>query len=454
VTHSWADRHAPPGIEIDDLTVRNDRTTALDGLSLRLDGGRIYGLIGRNGSGKTTLLSVLAAFRRPTSGTVRVAGADPFENERLTADICLVREGGDVVPERVDRVLALARDLRPRWDDGYARRLLDRFGVPLHRPLPQLSRGQRAAVACVLGLASRAPLTMFDESYLGMDAPARYAFYEELLDDYTAHPRTVIVSTHLVEEFGGLFEEVVMIHRGRLMVHDEADALRARGATLTGPVEEVRRAAAGLTTLRERHLGGIGEVTVYGPLDEERRRAAEAAGVHVEPVPLQDLFVHLTAGGGLAVAAAAYVAAGLVVELALAAATGARGPRLVNSHLFDSASQVHLVVVEYVLAFLAYLVTGWLLGSVYYRFGGWRGTLLAPLALLPLAAVEALIATVDELAGLLGAGPGAAVPLAAGLGLAAVTAGLLTVRVTVRDVPPRPAGTPGPVRTPATRRRQ
>src|SRR5690606_36920255 len=114
----------------------------------------------RNGSGKTTLLSVLAAFRRPTSGTVRVAGEDPFENERLTSDICLIREGGDVVSERVDRVLALARDLRPRWDDGYARRLVDRFEVPLHRPLSQLSRGQRAAVACILGLTSRAPLTM------------------------------------------------------------------------------------------------------------------------------------------------------------------------------------------------------------------------------------------------------------------------------------------------------
>ncbi|HLV59211.1 MAG TPA: ABC transporter ATP-binding protein [Natronosporangium sp.] len=298
MTHPRADRRAAPAVEIDRLTVRYGRTTALDGLGLHLDGGRIYGLIGRNGSGKTTLLSVLAAFRRPTSGAVRVAGEDPFENERLTGDICLVGEGGHVLSERIERVFALARDLRPRWDDGYARRLADRFEVPLHRTPRQLSRGQRSAVACILGLASRAPLTMFDESYLGMDAPARYAFYEELLNDYTAHPRTVIISTHLVEEFAGLFEEVIMIHRGRLVVHDGADALRARGATLTGPAEQVQRAAAGLTTLRERQLGGIREVTVYGPLDEQRRRAAQAAGVHVEPVPLQDLFVHLTAGDG------------------------------------------------------------------------------------------------------------------------------------------------------------
>ncbi|MFS8520193.1 MAG: hypothetical protein FWJ87_02110 [Micromonosporaceae bacterium] len=196
--------------------------------------------------------------------------------------------------------------------------------------------------------------------------------------------------------------------------------------------------------------GSVWEVSAWELGGTSIRWMLFVLGVTVTPLYLPTYVAHgvtrrrftvaaTLAGGGLAVSAAVYLAAGLVVERVLSAAIGAGEAQLINSHLFDSASQVHLVVVEYVLAFLAYLVTGWLLGSVYYRFGGWRGTLLAPLALLPLAAVEALIATVDELAGLLGAGPGAAVPLAAGLGLAAVTAGLLTVRVTVRDVPLRVA---------------
>ena len=175
-----------------------------------------------------------------------------------------------------------------------------------------------------------------------------------------------------------------------------------------------------------------------------------ALGVAITPAYLPTYVAHgvtrrrftvaaMLTGGGLAVAAAVYVAAGLLVERLLFAARDTGGPRLVNSHLFDSAGQVHLVVVEYGLAFLAYLVTGWLVGTVYYRYGGRRGTLLAPLALLPLAAVEALINAYDDLAELLGAGPEAAVPLAVGLGLAAVAAGLLAVRVAVRDVPVRPA---------------
>jgi ABC-2 type transport system ATP-binding protein len=284
-------------VEVKDLTLRYGRATALDRLSFTLDGGKIYGLIGRNGSGKTSLLSVLAAFRRASGGTVRVGGEDPYENERITRQVCLIRESGDILPERVHRVLAFARRLRPYWDQEYADRLVERFGLPLRKRTPQLSRGQRSALACILGLASRAPLTIFDESYLGMDAPSRYAFYEELLADYAAHPRTIILSTHLVEEFGSLFEEVVIIGRGRLLVHDETDALRARSAAIVGPADAVERFVTGFTVLSERRLGGTRSATVDGPLTPAQRSQAEACGLQVEPVPLQDLFVHLTTNG-------------------------------------------------------------------------------------------------------------------------------------------------------------
>ena len=184
---------------------------------------------------------------QPRAGTVRVDGEDPFENQRLTSQICLVGEDRAMTEgERCDQVLGLAATLRPHWDQAYAEHLVERFGLPLRKTPNQLSRGQRSALACVLGLAGRAPLTMFDESYLGMDAPARYAFYEELLSDYSAYPRTIILSTHLVAEFGPLFEEVVILHRGRVLVHDEVDVVRNQGATVTGPADLVDRFAWGV----------------------------------------------------------------------------------------------------------------------------------------------------------------------------------------------------------------
>ncbi len=126
-----------------------------------------------------------------------------------------------------------------RWDVAYADLLLDLFQLSPRSRVTQLSTGMRSALGIVVGLATRAPLTIFDESYLGLDAPSRYAFYDELLTDYAEHPRTLIISTHLIEEVASLFEEVVIIDRGRLVLHQEADAVRDRGVAVTGPFSTV-----------------------------------------------------------------------------------------------------------------------------------------------------------------------------------------------------------------------
>ena len=285
-------------IEIRNLTVRYGRTTAIDDLTLNLSAGKIYGLLGRNAAGKTTLLSVLAAFRRPSAGRVLIDGADPYENPGIVERICFVGQrliGQD--DDSVKTVLGLARALRPGWDQSYADRLLDRFEVPRRKSVSSLSQGKHSALGIVLGLASRAPLTILDESYLGLDAPSRYGFYEELLADYVANPHTVILSTHLIEEVGSLFEEVVIIDHGRLVLHEETDVLRARGASVTGPAEAVDRFVDGLTVLSEQRLGPTKSATVYGRLGPERDLAARALGLELGPVGLQDLFIHLTRDG-------------------------------------------------------------------------------------------------------------------------------------------------------------
>ncbi|MEV0156034.1 ABC transporter ATP-binding protein [Micromonospora sp. NPDC050686] len=283
------------GVEARNLVLRYGETTALNGLSFRLAGGKIHGLLGRNGSGKTSLLSLLAAFRQPAAGQVLVDGEAPFENQDVVRHICLIREGGDLcASERVSQVLDFAARMRPDWDAELAGRLVERFRLPIRTRAMSLSRGQRSALGVTLGMASRAPLTIFDEVHLGMDVPARYAFYEELLDDYSAHPRTFILSTHLIEEVSSLFEQVLIVDRGRLVIQATADELRERGAAVTGPAEVVDWFVAGRTVLGEQRLGAVKAVTIYGELDQTQREAAAAAGLELGPVALQDLFVHLT----------------------------------------------------------------------------------------------------------------------------------------------------------------
>jgi ABC-2 type transport system ATP-binding protein len=171
--------------------------------------------------------------------------------------------------------------------------LLDLFELEEKMKVGKLSRGQRAKLACTLGLAARAPLTLFDEAYLGMDAPARYAFYDALLEDFMAHPRLVLVSSHHIEEVAKLFEEVVIIDHGRLVLHEAAEALRERGVSLTGPASTVDVLSAKARLLSERSLGPTKSVALYDApagLVEDARRA----GLEVGTLPIQDIFVHLT----------------------------------------------------------------------------------------------------------------------------------------------------------------
>jgi ABC-2 type transport system ATP-binding protein len=288
-------------ISLRDLTVRYGDTVAVDGITLDLEPGKIYGLLGRNGSGKTSLLSVLAAYRRPSAGTVTIDGADPFENRALMRDIAFIRDSLDVTDQdRIARVLDFAGRLRPTWDADYAERLVEVFGLDRRKRVSALSRGQRSSLGVVLGLAARAPLTILDEVYLGMDAGSRAAFYRELLADYLAHPRTIILSTHLIEEVAGLFEQVIVIDRGRLLVHEDTDTFRARGVAVTGPAAAVEAFVAGRTVLSEQSLGGVRQATLYGALADDEADRARTAGLAFAPVGVQDLFVHLTAVEGTA----------------------------------------------------------------------------------------------------------------------------------------------------------
>lgn len=282
-------------IELRNLTVRFGSTTAVNDVSLTLAGGKVYGLLGRNAAGKTTLLSVLAAFRKATSGEVLIDGENPFENPRITEQICFVRDRLDAQDDdRVETALRVARALRPNWNQEYAEKLIQMFEVPVRSRVSALSRGQKSAVSTVIGLASQAPLTIMDETHLGLDAPSRYAFYDEVLRDYLARRHTLILSTHLIEEVGSLFEEVVIIDRGRLVLHEDTDTLRSRGATVTGPAQAVERIVDGLTVLSEQRLGPTKSAMIYGQLGPERTVAARALELELGPVGLQDLFVYLT----------------------------------------------------------------------------------------------------------------------------------------------------------------
>jgi ABC-2 type transport system ATP-binding protein len=274
------------------VTKRYGTFTALDDVSIRLRENQIHGLLGRNGAGKTTMMQILTAQNFATAGRIEVFGEDPYENADVLSRTCFIREALKYPDNYVVRhALRAAEMVFPNWDAAFAETLVGEFGVPVKRRIKKLSRGQLSAVGVIIGLASRAPLTFFDEPYLGLDAVARQLFYDHLLADYAENPRTVVLSTHLIDEVSDLIEHVVLIDKGRVLIDEDSDVLRGRAVTVTGPAEAVERFAHGHTELHREKLGGFLRVTLSGAVPEP---SLGAQGLEFEPVSLQQLVVRTT----------------------------------------------------------------------------------------------------------------------------------------------------------------
>jgi ABC-2 type transport system ATP-binding protein len=284
-------------VEVTRMTKAFGTIIAVNDVSFRVDAGKIYGLLGRNGAGKTTILQLITAQLFPTHGEIEVFGEHPYENSRVLSQVCFIKES-QKYPQtfRVIDVLGQAAWFFPQWDREYAFALIEDFQLPLQRKMKALSRGMLSAVGIVVGLASRAPLTIFDEPYLGLDAVARSLFYDRLLEDYTEHTRTVIVSTHLIDEVSRLLEHILVIDQGKLIIDEEAEALRGRAFAVVGPAGKVDTFTAGMEIIDRAPLGSLVSATLMSNGDPEDRKQAQALGLELAPVSLQQLIVHLTRG--------------------------------------------------------------------------------------------------------------------------------------------------------------
>lgn len=277
------------------VTKRYGDVTALDDVSFAVRENTITGLLGRNGAGKSTLMRLLTGQELKGSGHIEVFGAAPYENESVLSQTSFIKESQRYPDNfKVRHAMRAARALYPNWDQEFAESLLEDFQLPLNRRMAKLSRGMFSAVGIVLGLASRAPLTLFDEPYLGVDAVARHLFYDRLLTDYAENPRTVVLSTHLIDEVSDLIEHVLLIDRGRMLLDQDAETLREQAVTVTGPTAAVDEFTADRDELHREQVGGFARVTVRSTGDSAERTRAHTHGVELDPVSLQQLVVHTT----------------------------------------------------------------------------------------------------------------------------------------------------------------
>lgn len=287
-----------PAISATALGRRYRDQVALDDVSITVEPGTVTGLLGRNGAGKTTLMRIIAGQEFPTTGAIQVFGQAPAENDAVLRRMVFVREEQPYPDLRVSQVIRVASWFYPNWDKDLAQQLLAEFGLPPQRRIKKLSRGMRSAVGIVIGLAARAELTLFDEPYAGLDAVARQQFYDRLLAEIAEHPRTVVLSTHLIDEAADLLEHVVVLDRGLVVLDAPADDVRGTAMTVSGPALAVEEFVAGRAIWHRQRLGARAAVTVVGPFDFTAQTHARALHLSLEPLSLQQLLVHASGGSG------------------------------------------------------------------------------------------------------------------------------------------------------------
>lgn len=285
-------------IEVRNLTKQYKHTTALEDINLSIEKDSIYGLLGRNGAGKTTLMSILTAQGFATNGEVEVFGEHPYENARVLNRMCFVRESQKYPEDATAKhAIATARLFFPRWDQSFAEELVDDFRLPMKTAIKKLSRGQQSAVGVIIGLASRAEITFFDEPYLGFDAVARQMFYDHLIADYAQCPRTIVLSSHLIDEVANLLENVIVIDRGRIIMDESTEEARTRAVNIVGEADSVQRLVAGREVIHREALGRVSSVTILGQLSDVDREFIADANLDLTPVSLQQLIVRTTQAG-------------------------------------------------------------------------------------------------------------------------------------------------------------
>lgn len=274
----------------ENVTMRFGDVTALDHVSLTLEPGHIYGLLGRNGAGKSTLLSVTANWRHATEGDVLLDGESVWENSHAQQQIVCMSDGNLFPTMRVKNGLLWYSRFRSGFDMEQALRLCEKFELSLKAKIQSLSTGYATIFKLIVAMASQCPFTFYDEPVLGLDANHRDLFYRELMEDFARNPRCVVISTHLIEECSALLDHIIVINKGKLMLNEPVEDTLARGYTVSGPAGAVDAFTAGKKLFGTQNLGGLKTAYVQGTPEQEKA----PDGLEISALDLQQLFIQLT----------------------------------------------------------------------------------------------------------------------------------------------------------------
>jgi len=291
-------------IRTENLSKYYGEVKALDGLTLEVPKGSVFGYLGRNGSGKTTTIKLLIDLIRPTSGRANVLGIDPREDAvKMRKRIGYVAEGQKMYGwMRVSELIRFTSGFYSTWDDDLARKYLKRFELDPQAKAKTLSKGQTARLSLLLALAHRPELLLLDDPTMGLDPISRQEFLGDIVRAIQEEGRTVFFSTHILQELEQVADWVGILDKGKLRIASPVDELKASvkrfELTLEGPaptsieMEGVYRTAANGRDLIVTARGEPGVIVSH------LRDAYAPLSIEAHTLSLDEIFAEVVLGGG------------------------------------------------------------------------------------------------------------------------------------------------------------
>lgn len=283
-------------IECRGLTKVYGGTKALNNLSFEIEDNKITGLIGRNGAGKTTLLKIIAGYFKETSGEIEVFSEKPFNSLLVSANVIYINDQMNFPSAlSLKELLYVSSTFYENWNHELAERLFDYFSFKPTQQYNNLSKGMKSTFNMIVGLSARCALTMFDEPTTGMDAAVRKDFYRALLKDYIDYPRTILLSSHHLDEIEDLLEDVLLIKDGKELLHIQIEDLKAYAIGVQGLTTNVMEWAKNRELIHSKNIGLDRMYAVVKHHDSESDiQRAKAAGLAINHISSSDVCVYLT----------------------------------------------------------------------------------------------------------------------------------------------------------------
>lgn len=281
-------------LEIKNYSKNYGKKEVLKNINLELE-EKVYGLVGNNGVGKTTLLQSISNLTIGYKGEIILNGEKVLENQKAVENIVYISE--DMFGEayyteyKVKKLFKMIKKLYKNWDEEFNKELIEKFNININSKYKKLSKGEKNLVNLVIGLTTRGEISIFDEPTSGLDAKTRYKFYQTLMEDLELNPRTVIISTHIIDEAANYFEDVIFLADKEVKIFDSVEDINKKSKAFIGSREKLE-ILNNKNIIDKESFGGMEKYYVYDDFTKEELENYEANNITVENISLQNLLVH------------------------------------------------------------------------------------------------------------------------------------------------------------------